>query len=159
MKKLLLSIAIIIASLSVSAQTVGLIIQPDVKNDIARKGIFVQVDVYDKIGVYSDIKYYNDKASTFNTDVSALQVNAGITLKLTDNLRSVTSISAINTETTKYYNVETKDISFINKSIKVDPAFQIGLMYSEGRISVLGGYEFQQDADATRLTIGFGFNF
>lgn len=159
MKKLLLSIAIIIASLSVSAQTVGLLVQPDVKNDIVRKGVFAQVDVYDRVGVYSDIKYNNNKASTLNTDVSSLQVNAGITLKLTDYLRYVTSISAINTETTRYYNVETKDIYFINNSIKVDPAFQIGLMYSEDRISVLGGYEFQQDSDATRLTIGFGFNF
>lgn len=154
MKKLLLSIAIIAASLSVSAQTAGILIQPEFSTSNVKKGFFIQSDIIKGIGVYADYKFMNNESSIVETSTN--QINAGLSVKVMPDLRIIAATAISNNERRIYYNA----IPVFQSQTETRTAgstYQIAAMYSSSIFSVLGGFETGGVGD--RITVGFGFNF
>jgi hypothetical protein len=151
MKKLLLSIAIITASLSVSAQTVGLVVQPEFKTSNIRKGFFAETPIYKSIGIYSDYKLMNTKGKIADSMFS--QWNAGLSFRVLSNVKVFGTRSIVNNEKVTMNVRPVPEVTFTNK---LDAVYQAGLIYSVDIFTVLGAYE--TGGQGHRVTVGFGFN-
>ena len=151
MKKLLLSIAIIAASLSVSAQTVGLVVQPEFNTSNIRKGFFAETPIYKSIGIYSDYKLMNTKGKISDSMFS--QCNAGISFRVLRNVKVFGTRSIVNNEKVTMNVKPVPEEVFTNK---LEAAYQAGLIYSVDIFTVIGGYE--TGGIGQRVTVGFGFN-
>lgn len=154
MKKLLLSIAIIAASLSASAQTAGILVQPEFSTSNVKKGFFIQSDIIKGIGVYADYKFMNNEENFVETSTN--QINAGLSVKVMPDLRVIAATSISNNERRIYYNT-LPVFQNQTETRSVGTTYQFGAMYSASIFSVLGGFETGGSGD--RITVGFGFNF
>lgn len=153
MKNLILTIAIVLISFTfVNAQTAGIIIQPEFNTNNVRKGLFVESTIYKSIGLYSDFKLLNEKENHFR------QLNAGVSLKINKNVKTILSTSVINKLATDYFVAPLKDMQK-GEYINQDQTFQVGVTYKAEFLTILGGYEFNKHFDNPRVTIGLGFNF
>ena len=151
MKKLLLSIAIIAASLSVSAQTVGLVVQPEFNTSNIRKGFFAETPIYKSIGIYSDYKLMNRSGKIADSMFS--QWNAGLSFRVLSNVKIFGTRSIVNNEKVTMNVRPVPEVTFTNK---LDAVYQAGLIYSIDIFTVIGGYETGDQGH--RVTVGFGVN-
>jgi hypothetical protein len=60
MKNLLLTATLLMFAIALSAQTVGVIVQPEFTTPNVRKGLFAESNIYKGVGVYSDFKMMNN---------------------------------------------------------------------------------------------------
>lgn len=157
MKNLIITLTLLLFATLASAQTVGFLIQPEFKTSNIRKGFFAESTIYKRVGLYSDIKLLNERDEVENLgykyifEKQNVQWDAGISFMVLDNLKAIISRSIINTKKEIVENY--------NYKYNAEPAYQFAAMYSEGIISVLLGYEFEQNVNSKRVTIGLGFNF
>lgn len=160
--KNLLTITLLLFALNVSAQTAGLIVQPEFKTSNIRKGFFVQSEIYKELGLYSDFKMlkttdtYSDLNFKSTKRVASQQWNAGISYRVIEKLTIIASRSIVNTEK-ESFTIENDYFGYPKHN--VEPTYQFAAMYSESFLSVLLGYEIQQNATSKRITFGLGFNF
>lgn len=161
MKNLFTAILLLLA-VSVSAQTVGVLVQPEFSTSNTRKGFFVQHDVVHGLGVYSDYKILNKNEFTeswgtkYEEETRHHQVNVGLTYKVLDNLKALASTSVLNTA---QRTISSEDHYYIEKKRKQGSTYQFGGIYSHSYLSVLLAYEIQQRNSNSRITFGLGFNF
>lgn len=154
MKKLIFTIAIIIASLSVSAQTAGILVQPEFSTSNVKKGFFIQSDIIGLLGAYADYKFMSNE--THDNETSTNQVNAGLSIKIMPDLRFIAATSVLNNERSLSRN-KLNGLMEYEYTRKESTTYQFGAMYSASYFSVLGGFE--TGGEGQRITVGFGFNF
>lgn len=160
MKNLLLTATLLMFAIASSAQTVGVIVQPEFTTSNVRKGFFAESTIYKGIGIYSDFKIMNNdeyfNAYDLTQETYQEQWNVGLSYQLFSRYKAIFSTSVINNERVSH---RTKDELFRGEKYKSEPTYQFAAMYSESFLSVLIGYEFQQNNTNSRVSFGLGFNF
>lgn len=155
--KNLLTITLLLFALSSSAQTVGVLIQPEFETSVVRKGFFAETKVIDRVGIYADFKFGKETSrGSFYVDehyfrTEHIQVNAGLSFSVIKSIKAVVSKSVLN-QSSLYLRSEKENTKW--GTTKNDASYQFGIMYKEGFLSILAAYETGQ-----RATLGVGFNF
>lgn len=159
MKNLLTSVLLLFA-VTASAQTVGIILQPEFKTSNVRKGFFAQSDIYKGIGIYSDFKIMNNdeyfNAYDLTQETCNEQLNVGLSYSFSNRVKGIVSTSIINNERISH---RTREKLFRGDNYKSEPTYQLTAMYSESFLSILLGYEMQRNNTNSRVSFGLGFNF
>lgn len=160
MKNLLLTAALLMLTIASSAQTAGIIVQPEFTTSNVRKGFFAESNIYKGIGIYSDFKMMNNDEYFNSYDLTQEnyqeQWNVGLSYQLFSRYKAIFSTSVINNERISH---RTKDEFFRGEKYKSEPTYQFAAMYSESFLSVLIGYEVQRNNTNSRVSFGLGFNF
>lgn len=154
MKKLTFTIALLLFAVIASAQTAGVIIQPEFNTSNVRKGLFAEATIYKSFGLYADYKVL--KNHTRNHRNYYNQLNAGISFKVSNSLKLITSTSVINKKSTDVLLAPMKDYIIGNPEHQ-GRVNQFLVMYSASIFSIAGGFE--TGGEGNKVTIGLGFNF
>lgn len=160
MKNLLLTTTLLMFAITSSAQTVGIIVQPEFTTSNVRKGFFAESNIYKGIGIYSDFKMMNNDEYLNYYDLiketCQEQWNIGLSYQLFSRYKAIFSTSVINNERISH---RAKEEFFRGEKYKSEPTYQFAAMYSESFLSVLIGYEIQRNNTNSRVSFGLGFNF
>lgn len=154
MKTLFTSIALLLFAVTVSAQTAGVIIQPEFNSPNTRRGLFAEATILKGVGLYADFKVA--KTTTHSQRHSYNQLNAGLSFKVNRNLKAIASTSVINKVTIDNYGLFPLSQHVLTSKGNANRVYQVGALFNAGVISVLGAYEFDNNP---RVTVGIGFNF